>query len=162
MLAGAGELKRGLAADWPPPKMTTLSPVGFLSRRSSVSVMHLLKPGMGIVRGTEPVATMISSKPPRVPTSLISVLNLTSMLAFAISRRYQSMSSLSFSLKVMLLAVMNRPPRVSVFSNRTGLCPRLLSMSAHSIPPMPPPMTATFLGFVVGQSCTCCAASSAG
>ena len=72
------------------------------------------------------------------------------MPAFSISRLYQSMSSLSFSLKDMLEAVMNSPPRVSVFSKITGVCPRFFSTRAHSMPPMPPPMTATFFGLVVG------------
>src|SRR5699024_8195241 len=116
----------------------------------SVRVMVLSKPGMGIFLGTEPVATIISSKPPRVLMSLISVLTRTSMPVRAISFLYHSMSCLSFSLKDMEEAVMNRPPRRSVFSKMTGLWPRRFSTRAHSMPPMPPPITATFLGLVVG------------
>src|SRR5699024_5652492 len=68
----------------------------------------------------------------------------------AISFLYHSMSCLSFSLKDIDEAVMNRPPSLSVFSKMTGLCPRRLSTRAHSMPPMPPPMIATVLGLVVG------------
>ena len=77
--------------------------------------MVLLKPGIGIILGTAPVATMISSAR-MVRMSLISVLNLISMPALAISLLYHSIRALSFSLKDMEEAVMNRPPTRSVFS----------------------------------------------
>ena len=64
--------------------------------------MVFSKPGiMGMVLGTEPVATMISSKPRMVPRSVTSVLKRMSMPCFATSFLYHSMSSLSFSLKLI-------------------------------------------------------------
>ena len=45
---------------------------------------------------------------------------------------------------------MYRPPSSPDFSKMTGVWPRCFSTSAHSMPPMPPPMMATFLGFLVG------------
>ena len=103
-----------------------------------------------MVRGMEPLATMISSKPRRVFTSVTSVFRRTSMPSLATSLRYQRMSSLSFSLKLIADAVRNRPPSSPVFSKMTGVWPRCLSTSAHSMPPMPPPMMATFFGWRVG------------
>ena len=116
-----------------------------------MKVRVVSKPGIvGIVLGTEPVATITSSKSPRTPISLTSVLSLTGIPASLISRLYQLSSSLSFSLNVIEEAVMNIPPSSPSFSKIVGLCPRFVSTSAHSIPPIPPPMMATFLGLRVG------------
>ena len=94
---------------------------------------------------------MISSNSRRrVAGALISMWKRTSISFFFSSRSYQRSSALSASLKLMAEAVMYRPPSSPVFSKITGVWPRCLSTSAHSMPPMPPPMMATFLGLRVG------------
>ena len=150
MLALEHQLKSRLQPDWPPPKMTTLSPTSFFSARSSRQGHGLVEAGDGHFSRHGPVATMISSKLPMVLISLISVLNLTSIPLRAISFLYHSMSCLSFSLKDIDEAVMNRPPEsVGLFEDDRLMSAALEHQGAFHAAYAAASITATVLGLVV-------------
>ena len=111
--------------------------------------MPFSKPFTLSLRGVAPVATITSSAS-RLSTSVMVVLNLIVMPRSCISFLYHSIKALSLSLKSGADAAINTPPSLSVFSYIVTLCPLRASTLADSIPPIPPPITATFLTFLVG------------